>query len=112
MCAREVSIGTAWRKTVKADSAVEIERPRSAAVVPSAALNLVVLGVALVRAGECVARLLEAAWLQMSRVKLRSEDVAKRAHGERPNDPSSATRRTGRTDCNHDAPAGFAAALG
>jgi len=30
----------------------------------------------------------------------------------RPNDPSSATRRTGRTDCNRDAPAGFAAAHG
>ena len=29
-----------------------------------------------------------------------------------PNDPSSATRRTGRVDCNHDAPAGFAAADG
>ena len=29
-----------------------------------------------------------------------------------PNDPSSATRRTGRNDCNHDAPAGFAAAHG
>jgi hypothetical protein len=28
------------------------------------------------------------------------------------NDPSSATRRTGRNACNHDAPAGFAAALG
>ncbi len=28
------------------------------------------------------------------------------------NDPSSATRRTGRNDCNHDAPAGFAAAHG
>jgi hypothetical protein len=28
------------------------------------------------------------------------------------NDPSSATRRTGRTDCNRDAPAGFAAAHG
>src|ERR1017187_7202671 len=27
------------------------------------------------------------------------------------NDPSSATRRTGRTDCNRNAPAGFAAAL-
>ena len=31
---------------------------------------------------------------------------------KRPNDPSSATRRTGRNDCNHDAPAGFAAAHG
>jgi len=30
----------------------------------------------------------------------------------RPNDPSSATRRTGRYDCNRDAPAGFAAAHG
>ena len=30
----------------------------------------------------------------------------------RPNDPSSATRRTGRNDCNHDALAGFAAAHG
>ena len=30
----------------------------------------------------------------------------------RPNDPSSATRRTGRNDCNRDAPAGFAAAHG
>lgn len=30
----------------------------------------------------------------------------------RPNDPSSATRRTGRTDCNRDAHAGFAAAHG
>jgi hypothetical protein len=29
-----------------------------------------------------------------------------------PNDPSSATRRTGRNDCNRDAPAGFAAAHG
>ena len=29
-----------------------------------------------------------------------------------PNDPSSATRRTGRDDCNRDAPAGFAAAHG
>ncbi len=29
-----------------------------------------------------------------------------------PNDQSSATRRTGRNDCNHDAPAGFAAAYG
>src|SRR5204863_3452771 len=29
-----------------------------------------------------------------------------------PNDPSSATRRTGRNDCNRDAPAGFAAAYG
>ena len=29
-----------------------------------------------------------------------------------PNDPSSATRRTGRDDCNRDAPAGFAAAYG
>jgi len=29
-----------------------------------------------------------------------------------PNDPSSATRRTGRDACNHDAPAGFAAAHG
>jgi hypothetical protein len=28
------------------------------------------------------------------------------------NDPSSATRRTGRNDCNRDAPAGFAAAHG
>ena len=28
------------------------------------------------------------------------------------NDPSSATRRTGRHDCNRDAPAGFAAAHG
>ena len=27
-----------------------------------------------------------------------------------PNDPSSATRRTGRSNCNRDAPAGFAAA--
>jgi DNA-binding XRE family transcriptional regulator len=31
---------------------------------------------------------------------------------KRPNDPSSATRRTGRHDCNRDAPAGFAAAHG
>ena len=30
----------------------------------------------------------------------------------RANDPSSATRRTGRNDCNRDAPAGFAAAHG
>jgi hypothetical protein len=30
----------------------------------------------------------------------------------RPNDPSSATRRTGGDDCNRDAPAGFAAAHG
>lgn len=30
----------------------------------------------------------------------------------RSNDPSSATRRTGGNDCNHDAPAGFAAAHG
>ena len=29
-----------------------------------------------------------------------------------PNDPSSATRRTGRNNCNRDAPAGFAAAHG
>ncbi|NBU11492.1 MAG: hypothetical protein EBS84_21210 [Proteobacteria bacterium] len=29
-----------------------------------------------------------------------------------PNDPSSATRRTGRNDCNRDALAGFAAAHG
>jgi hypothetical protein len=29
-----------------------------------------------------------------------------------PNDPSSAARRTGRNDCNRDAPAGFAAAHG
>ena len=29
-----------------------------------------------------------------------------------PNDPSSATRPTGRNDCNRDAPAGFAAAHG
>jgi hypothetical protein len=29
---------------------------------------------------------------------------------ERPNDPSSAIRRTGRNDCNSSAPAGFAAA--
>ena len=29
-----------------------------------------------------------------------------------PNDPSSATRPTGRTDCNRDAMAGFAAANG
>lgn len=29
-----------------------------------------------------------------------------------PNDKSSATRRTGRGDCNRDAPAGFAAAHG
>jgi hypothetical protein len=29
-----------------------------------------------------------------------------------PNDPSSATRRRGGNDCNHDAPAGFAAAHG
>ncbi len=29
-----------------------------------------------------------------------------------PNDPSSATRRTGGNDCNRDAPAGFAAAHG
>jgi hypothetical protein len=29
-----------------------------------------------------------------------------------PNDPSSATRRAGRNDCNRDAPAGFAAAHG
>src|SRR5260370_41545556 len=29
-----------------------------------------------------------------------------------PNDPSSATRRTGRVDCNHSAMAGFAAAHG
>ena len=29
-----------------------------------------------------------------------------------PNDPSSATRRTGRNDCNRDAHAGFAAAHG
>jgi hypothetical protein len=29
-----------------------------------------------------------------------------------PNDPSSATRPTGRTDCNRDAHAGFAAAHG
>src|SRR5215510_10266994 len=28
------------------------------------------------------------------------------------NNPSSATRRTGRNDCNRDAPAGFAAACG
>src|SRR3954462_3623005 len=28
------------------------------------------------------------------------------------NDPSTATRRTGRNDCNRDAPAGFAAAHG
>ncbi len=27
-----------------------------------------------------------------------------------PDDPSSATRRTGRHDCNRDAPAGFASA--
>ena len=34
-------------------------------------------------------------------------------HGvQRPNDPSSATRRTGRNDCNRDALAGFAAAHG
>jgi hypothetical protein len=31
---------------------------------------------------------------------------------KRPNDPSSATRRTGGNDCNRDAPAGFAAAHG
>jgi hypothetical protein len=31
---------------------------------------------------------------------------------ERPNDPSSATRRTGRTDCNRDAPAGLDAMKG
>jgi hypothetical protein len=31
---------------------------------------------------------------------------------KRPNDPSSATRRAGRNDCNRDAPAGFAAAPG
>src|ERR1044072_3866925 len=31
---------------------------------------------------------------------------------KRPNDKSSATRRTGRNDCNRDAPAGFAAAYG
>jgi hypothetical protein len=31
---------------------------------------------------------------------------------ERPNDKSSATRRTGRNDYNRDAPAGFAAAHG
>jgi len=35
-------------------------------------------------------------------------------HGvfETPNDPISATRRTGRNDCNHNAPAGFAGAHG
>jgi hypothetical protein len=31
---------------------------------------------------------------------------------ERPNDPSSATRPAGRTDCNQSAMAGFAAAHG
>ncbi len=37
-------------------------------------------------------------------------DVVERSGAKPPNDPSSATRRTGRNDCNHDAPAGFAAA--
>ena len=36
----------------------------------------------------------------------------KQLAAEWPNDPSSATRRTGRVDCNRDALAGFAAAHG
>jgi hypothetical protein len=39
-------------------------------------------------------------------------DARVRMSRKRPNDPSSATRRTGRNDCNRDAPAGFAAAHG
>jgi len=48
------------------------------------------------------------------KVEVAASDVLELVHaGVRvmpANDPSSATRRTGRNDCNHDAPAGFAAA--
>src|SRR6185503_17551126 len=47
---------------------------------------------------------------QASASKNRSEMFRRR--DMMPNDKSSATRRTGRNDCNHDAPAGFAAAHG
>jgi hypothetical protein len=40
----------------------------------------------------------------------REENMARFHSGA--NDPSSATRRTGRVDCNHDAHTGFAAAQG
>jgi hypothetical protein len=46
---------------------------------------------------------------------VRTESKQAKAHIARmvkPNDPSSATRRTGGNDCNRDAPAGFAAAHG
>jgi hypothetical protein len=39
-------------------------------------------------------------------------DCLHEGRDEMPNDPSSATRRRGRNDCNRDAPAGFAAAHG
>src|ERR1051325_5625678 len=41
-----------------------------------------------------------------------AELIGFKARRRRPNDPSSATRRTGRNDCNSDALAGFAAAHG
>jgi hypothetical protein len=41
-----------------------------------------------------------------------AELIGFKARRRRPNDPSSAARRTGRNDGNHDAPAGFAAAHG
>ena len=53
-------------------------------------------------------------WAQVrSAVKAQADDsVLEVMRRIMPNDPSSATRRTGRNDCNRDAPAGFAAAHG
>ena len=45
-------------------------------------------------------------------VETNSVNVANRRRADTPNDPSSATRPTGRVDCNLDAQAGFAAAHG
>jgi hypothetical protein len=56
--------------------------------------------------------LAEVAFLQESAVQL-SRNIAMRfVVRMMPNDPSSATRRAGRNDCNRDAPAGFVAAHG
>jgi hypothetical protein len=47
------------------------------------------------------------------RVKEITPSLRKCLHSvKQPDDPSSATRRTGRTACNRDAPAGFAGQLG
>jgi len=53
-------------------------------------------------------------WLKLDRTRKAASETVREcvACAHTPNDPSSATRPTGRTDCNSDATAGFAAAHG